>query len=241
MDHQIIEAENVAERYVAGKLSEEEIAGFEEHYLDCPACIARVEDAQRFHRGLRQVAAEEAAQSVIARRLGVLGVLAALVRSRQGALGLTLALALVTLPAALGLWQTGRLRHELAAAQEALQAARRPQGNAVIVSLSPYRASGLETGPVHPIPLPVEPGWIVLSLEPGGAAYPAYRATLLAAGDRAVWQGRALHLDELGTLNLSLHSTFLVPGDYLLRLEGLPTSGVAVPVARFPLRVIRPF
>lgn len=238
MDHQIIEDENVAERYVAGKLAADEEALFEEHYLDCQECITRVEDAERLHRGLQRVAAEETA--AVARRLGVLGVLgglAALVRSRRGALGLTLLLALVALPAALGLWQAGRLRHELAAAHQALQTARQPQVVAAIFTLSPFRASGFEPGPVQPIPLPAEPGWIVLSLDTGGAAYPSYRATLLAAADRVVWRGSDLKLDASGTLNLSLYSTFLSPGDYLLRLEGLPASGEPVPVARFPLRV----
>lgn len=239
MDHQIIEQGNVAERYVTGKLSAEEVALFEEHYLDCQACIDRVEDAERLHRGLQRVAAEEAAKSAAVRRLGVLSVLAPLIRSRQGALGMTLLLALVALPAALGLWQLGRLRHELAAVQGDLLAARQPQVNTAIIALSPFRSSALEPGPAYLIQLPAEPGWFVLSLEPGGSTYSAYRATLLAAGETALWQRSALKIDELGTLNLSLHSTFLSPGDYLLRLEGLPAgSGQAVPVARFPLRVI---
>ena len=47
VNHQIIDAENVAERYVTGRLSPGEAARFEEHYLDCPACCTRVEAAER--------------------------------------------------------------------------------------------------------------------------------------------------------------------------------------------------
>jgi hypothetical protein len=229
MDHWSIENENVAERYVAGKLPADEAAGFEEHYLDCPECIARVEDAARLHRGLQRVALEEA--TATARRLSLAGILTALIRSRQGALGLTVLLALVALPAALGVWQIGRLRHDL-------QAARRPQGNTAVYPLSPFRSSALDPGPVHPIPLPAQPGWIVLSLETG-AGYPSYRATLLGTGDRVLWQASGLQPDPSGSVHLSLHSTFLSPGDYVLRLEGLSQSGEPAPVARFPLRVTR--
>ena len=60
MDHWKIDEENVAERYVAGRLSSPEAAAFEEHFLDCPACCARVETAQRLERGLHRLAEEAA-------------------------------------------------------------------------------------------------------------------------------------------------------------------------------------
>ena len=60
MDHQSIDSGNVAERYVTGRLAPEEAASFEEHYLDCPSCCARVEAAERLQRGLRRLAEESA-------------------------------------------------------------------------------------------------------------------------------------------------------------------------------------
>lgn len=60
MDHSTIDTQNVAERYVTGRLSPEEAASFEEHYLDCPPCCARVEAAERLQRGLRRQAEEAA-------------------------------------------------------------------------------------------------------------------------------------------------------------------------------------
>lgn len=60
MDHSTIDIQNVAERYVTGRLPPEEAACFEEHYLDCPACCARVEAAERLQRGLRRLAEEAA-------------------------------------------------------------------------------------------------------------------------------------------------------------------------------------
>ncbi|HSS49155.1 MAG TPA: zf-HC2 domain-containing protein, partial [Thermoanaerobaculia bacterium] len=63
MDHSTIDAGNVAERYVTGRLSPEDAASFEEHYLDCPSCIARVEAAERLQRGLRRLAEEAAVRA----------------------------------------------------------------------------------------------------------------------------------------------------------------------------------
>lgn len=61
MNHQTIEDEHVVQRYLLGKLPEEEKERFEEHYLDCPQCLDRLEEAEALHRGLRAVAAQDIA------------------------------------------------------------------------------------------------------------------------------------------------------------------------------------
>ncbi|HKI03732.1 MAG TPA: zf-HC2 domain-containing protein, partial [Thermoanaerobaculia bacterium] len=67
MDHQTIDSgndlDNIAERYVTGRLPSEEAARFEEHYLDCPSCCARVEAAERLQRGLRRLAEQAAVRT----------------------------------------------------------------------------------------------------------------------------------------------------------------------------------
>lgn len=112
VDHTIIDAENVAERYVTGRLSPGEAARFEEHYLDCPACCARVEAAERLERGLRSMA-EEAASGVAMRPI---------VRPVQP-LRWMLAAALfliALLPAGYELREVWRLRDDLAKTRGAL-------------------------------------------------------------------------------------------------------------------------
>ncbi len=52
MDHRLIEAEAVVERYVTGRLTDEESLQFEEHFLDCAQCIENVEITERLQRGL---------------------------------------------------------------------------------------------------------------------------------------------------------------------------------------------
>ena len=114
MDHQTIDAGNVAERYVTGRLGPEEAARFEEHYLDCPACCARVEAAERLQRGLRRLA-EEAAEQV-----PVASPLARASRSPRFALAVAALLAVAILPAWFEQRQARRLEGDLAGARAAL-------------------------------------------------------------------------------------------------------------------------
>ncbi len=113
MDHRTIDAENVAERYVTGRLPAAEAAAFEEHYLDCPSCCARVEAAERLQRGLRQLA-EEAAEGVSRpgrSRLARAG------RSPVWGLAAAAVLVLALLPAGFESRRAGLLERDLAAAK----------------------------------------------------------------------------------------------------------------------------
>lgn len=117
-DHDTIETTSRVEHYVTGRLSEGEALVFEEHLLDCPACLEKVEAAERLQRGLAAVVAEDAAT------LGVVTTAAVLARRRWRGVW---ALAFLVLVGGLGFWlvdrgdETLRLRHELELAQAALQ------------------------------------------------------------------------------------------------------------------------
>jgi hypothetical protein len=263
MDHQTIDAGNIAERYVTGRLSPEEAAEFEEHYLDCPSCIARVEAAERLQRGLRRLAEEAAVRAP--------GPLRSTRWSRSPRLALAAAalLAVALLPAWLEHREVQNLRTNLAqakvekgatdrltAVQGQLQQAQRdlaavvekqealsrdvakdrqPQSNLPTLALTQVR--GGAGGPVRTLTLPQEPGWVALWVEPGDADYPAYRATLAKAEGGVVFQASRLALNDLGALLITVHSTSLAPGAYRLDVEGLPRTGAPVPVGWFPLRV----
>jgi anti-sigma factor RsiW len=46
----------VAEQYCMGTLPEEAARAFEEHYVACPRCAARVDDTQQFVDAMRNAA-----------------------------------------------------------------------------------------------------------------------------------------------------------------------------------------
>src|SRR6185503_13499203 len=62
MEHEEIDKFNLIDRYLMGKLLAEENAVFEEHFVDCPQCIAHLQTTKNFMQDLRFVAAEQASQ-----------------------------------------------------------------------------------------------------------------------------------------------------------------------------------
>jgi len=258
MDHQSIDAGNIAERYVTGRLPPEEAAGFEEHYLDCPSCIARVEAAQRLQRGLRRLAEEAAVRAPGDSRSVRWS------RSPRLALAAAALVAVALVPAWLELREIQSLRSDLArtraekgsvdrlngelqqtrrdlaaeaekreALAREMQTERQPQTDLPILPLTPVRGGA----PVRTLELPAKPGWVALWIEPGDTDYPAYRATLSKDGGGVVFKASGLALNDLGALLITVHSTSLSPGVYRVEVEGLPRSGGPVSVGRFPLRI----
>lgn len=109
-EHAWIDDEQIAERYVLGRLSEAEAERFEEHYVHCSACLERVVAAEGLHEGLARVAVEDAA--VV--RTGLAAVLSRWSRSRAlpwvVSLGLLVA---VLLPSGYLMHERGRLAEML--------------------------------------------------------------------------------------------------------------------------------
>jgi len=58
MEHSYIEEHNIADRYLLGKLSDEERMRFEEHFADCLQCRDLLETTDDFRTGLRTVIAD---------------------------------------------------------------------------------------------------------------------------------------------------------------------------------------
>jgi hypothetical protein len=62
MNHEQIDQFDLIDRYLMGKLPAEESVGFEEHFVDCQQCLARLQTTKCFLQDLRLVAAEQASQ-----------------------------------------------------------------------------------------------------------------------------------------------------------------------------------
>lgn len=281
MDHTYVEEHDLVEAYLAGRLSESDRDAFEAHYFDCEACLERLETAEDFREGMRQVAAEDIAQASAARaRLGLFAALAALSPRHR----LALAGALLLIAALPAVWLAGRnrtLQQEIAAASagaeqqraalesrvQSLEQARagdrnryeeelaqvrergvreatpeppQPQVNVPLFLLAAVR-SGEQEGrePVNRIPLSSTAGSIILTAELATVDHPSYRASLHSAGGKEIWQAQGLHPDSRDTLVLLLPARMLQPGDYRLTVEGAGQGGRWLPVAAYPLRVLR--
>lgn len=88
MDHDYINEHGVVSLYAAGKLSPEERAGFEEHFVDCRQCLEQIEVTAELRGALRQVAKEDAGGPGVVRpdvaRLGAAPQLAPALWARSG-------------------------------------------------------------------------------------------------------------------------------------------------------------
>lgn len=261
MDHRYIEEHLIADRYLLEKLSTEERAEFEEHYVDCAECLNRLTLAEDFRRALGAAALEELSASR-ARPAGLLERLAQLGRWQQAATFAAVFLFFAALPMVIMVKEIRRLRQALdqtrissgpvvqptslppsptpnsTTAVDESGRLTQPQINVPILALSAARRA--EAAPEQAIPLPASPGWMVISLELEGAPqYRAYRATLSAADGRRPWKTDRLRPNPYGALTIIFHSTFLPPGAYLLALEGLPPAGQPAAIANYPFRTIR--
>ncbi len=241
MDHVTIEESNVVERYLLGQLAAADAASFEEHYLDCPQCLERLELSRRLRDGLKEVATEDGTQ------LTRMAILAWLLR-RGGAFqaGFTVALlALVILPWAFLVPRVSRLAGEHERLAGELVQALAPQVRTPTYSLSPER-SGPGEEPSTRITLRPVPEWVVLALQlpPLEGSSPTalavdYRVRLLEAEGESLWHSGPLEPDASGRVTLSVHSTWLAATDYVLELDALDPQGESRPETRFAFRVQR--
>ncbi|MEM9553621.1 MAG: hypothetical protein AAGC60_05130 [Acidobacteriota bacterium] len=229
MDPQTISEQNVIERYVTGRLTDDEVARFEEYFLEHPECAAEVRLAQRLHRGLEAVAAQDVMTASVATSAWTRWL-----RHRGALLLVLLLVGVALLPLSL-LRRIDRLEGDLQAAQS-------PRVNTPIFELSAFRGVDLGTAPPHLLTLSSEPEWIVLTLALTHAELPAYRVELRRTAardstDDLLWEAANLRPDSLERLVITLPSSLLPAGDYELRAEGTTGEGMPVPAGRYALRV----
>jgi hypothetical protein len=113
MEHSYIEENNVADRYLLGKLSSQERMRFEEHCENCLECLNILETISGLRRGLRVAAGEEAWRS---RAYIMTGLLASPVRLGGASQAVLLAVVILLIALPIG-WLTpelSRARRELA-------------------------------------------------------------------------------------------------------------------------------
>lgn len=192
-EHGWIEREAVVDRYVTGRLSADEVARFEEHYLECAACCAAVEDAERLQRALAMTPSPAAgAPRWWSDRWMPLALAASL---------------LVALGAGLVALRLDRQ----------LDAARGPRVASSVAVLSVVRG-GADDGPIHRLQLPAEPGPLRLFVPADDPDVDRYDLEWVDAAGVTVWRAEGVEPSDLGGILVELHSSELVPGRYVLRL-----------------------
>jgi hypothetical protein len=254
MTHDEIAAQNIAERYLMGKLSSDESARFEEHFVDCSDCLDRLETAERFQSALKPLANENLRSPAV--RVGWWG------WPRSAWLVAAVFLLTVSLSVFLGIrglrtqreleitrivsldWQN-RYERERAAAKAPLPAASAGPAEPLVASifyLSTTRGGESEISePANRVTVASDPHLVVLSLE--GELEPAFqslRASLMDSANKEIWQRKGLRTTPHEVLSVILPSGMLHTGNYVLTLEGASSTGRYVPAGHYRFRVVTP-
>jgi len=116
MEHSYIEKHDIVGRYLSGRLSDEELIRFEEHFLNCRQCVDQVETTEDIRCGLRTAAAEEAWLSKVHSYAGFLAWVVRLRRARRATF-LAIAILLIA-PIAWLAWMWNSARRELIEARQ---------------------------------------------------------------------------------------------------------------------------
>jgi hypothetical protein len=62
MDHKYIDQFDIIDQYLMRRLTEEESASFEEHFLDCPRCMDRLKTTRNYIQVLQAISVEQVSQ-----------------------------------------------------------------------------------------------------------------------------------------------------------------------------------
>ncbi len=123
MEHSYIEKYDVVGRYLSGRLSDEELIRFEEHFLNCQHCVDQLETTEDIRSGLRAAVAEEAWLSKVHGHAGFLAWIVRLLLARRATF-LAIAVLLIA-PIAWLAWMWNSARRDLIEARQTSLAWRR--------------------------------------------------------------------------------------------------------------------
>ena len=230
MEHPQIDHDRIVDRYLVGGLSSAEEARFEEHLFACADCLEKVEWGEELRRGLRAVAAEDAARATVS-----LGLVAWLKSRRPVQLAgvVSLALAFVLLPVLMVRQQAELSRLRAAAPPTTAGGFVEPLGDFLVVSLGVVR----DASDAVEIRLDPSRGAVLLSLELQTVGASSYRVTLSSTAGEVLWVGDGLEPTLYDTLLVVLPASYLAPGSYRISVEDMSTAG-ALPAGEMGFRVL---
>jgi hypothetical protein len=215
MDEDRINDNLLIERYLQGKLSEEEGADFEERFLSSDDLLDELEAAERLQQGLNDLATLEKAQAPS--KDGLPGKLVSGINSMFQSPRYAMA-ASFFLVVSLGF--SGFL------VQQNVRLSENGPGLAVPVEIVPLvSVRGTTSGePINTLQLGDAAQQFVLMLDPGFEAYAHIRATVFRLDPTRepvqLWQVDNMRPGFEDMLALSLPGSVLESGDYEVRLEG---------------------
>jgi hypothetical protein len=204
MNREYISEHNVVERYLTGRLSDEELAAFEERCLWDHEVLDELEAAERLREGLRDFdagAAQSAPRGPLARWL--------LSPQWAAAASVLLVVSLAT---------TGQLLLTRSPSSDVGLATAR------VYSIEMTRGADEASATVRVGPADE---WVVLLVYPDMERHERFQANLYRAGEsRAAWQANDISAGTGESLAVTLPAALLTPGAYRLQVIGMQDSDI---------------
>ena len=257
MDHKAIEENHVPDRYLLESLSAADRAAFEEHYVDCPVCLAHLEAVEGLRAGLKDLSS-----GADPARSGRSGAVVSLRDPRSAVLlrpAVLLAAACLAVAALVPTLFLGRYRRtigELSVARSAVAQARKesasladalererrtktdlPAPEVSVFTLDRTRGAA----PIDRIPLRDASSWTVLLLDrPAAPRGARLRARLATPDGHEVGTGFPASDASGDMLAVALPPALLDESAYVLTLEAAGSgSASARELATYRFRAVR--
>lgn len=231
MNASFVEQHQIVDRYLLGKLSEEQADEFEVLCLHDQGVLDQLELSEKMLNGFRRADEQNILPALEPPRVAQNSSQQPLHEARHTTAARVFPAWNYATAASLFLGICLLSTVTVFSQREAPSAAFEPQINTPIFELARTRSAAAE--PDYIIRISAEPEWMVLSMELGQVDYDRYRATLLDQDKNEVWQSDGLEPNYQDSLTLSLNSAKLVEGNYVVRIEGLAGTDKPVRVADY--------
>ena len=233
MDHSFIEETNQIDRYVRGTMPPAEREAFEEHFLDCPDCLAQLEIAKSLRESVRIAAADMAASPALSRVADQPRRFWSWKWTGVGAIAGLAAAAIIIIVQYRQLDHTRRElnRTHLAYAREREGLLQGAEPLVYTMGLNRGTAAAPES-----VVIPRSPRWVVFSIQIDASQFQQYRAVLRNEAGQTVWQKDGLRPSSPDAIAIPVPSMVLTSGVYKLSLDGGDAPGRYAPMAAFTFK-----
>ncbi len=232
MDRRYIEENQIIDRYLMDKLSDDEMETFEQLFLEDPEIVREIEIRKLFIRGIRQ-----------ANRTGLLQIgedessslwhwLPGMGPAFPAVAAVTAAILLVV--AVLQYNQITRLQNVNAEQVGQIGQLMAPQANTLLVPLGLTRGATPGAEPVVRVHLSSTVEQVILALDIEFLSFDNYRLSLDREGAGQLWSSDSNSAPPAVVLPAEL----LVPGDYYLQIYAASSGDDLAPVAQFSFTVL---
>ena len=232
MDRRYIEENQIIDRYLMDKLSDDEMETFEQLFLEDPEIVREIEIRKLFIRGIRQADRTGLLQISEDESSSLWHWLPGMGPAFPAVAAVTAAILLVV--AVLQYNQITRLQNVNAEQVGRIGQLMAPQANTLLVPLGLTRGATPGAEPVVRVHLSSTVEQVILALDIELLSFDNYRLSLDREGAGQLWSSDS----DSAPPAVVLPAELLVPGDYYLQIYAARSGDDLAPVAQFSFTIL---